>query len=168
MVRIAVFLLRPVANGFETEVRFRRRSQVRFRRLVVLLVVPLGLVGAVIAVWARGLENNIFFQVGLLTTMGLAAKNAILIVEFAELAHRQGKDPLSAAIEAARLRFRPILMTTLAALFAARDRDDWTTHFAGTEACVTPVLSLAEAPDHPHNRDRATFRNGLPGPAPIR
>lgn len=54
----------------------------------------------------------------------------------------------------------------LAALFAARDRDDWATHFAGTEACVTPVLSLAEAPDHPHNRDRATFRNGLPAPAP--
>ncbi|EXS68930.1 efflux RND transporter permease subunit [Sphingobium sp. Ant17] len=82
--------------------------------IAVLLVVPLGLVGAVIAVWARGLENNIFFQVGLLTTMGLAAKNAILIVEFAELAHRQGKDPLSAALEAAKLRFRPILMTSLA------------------------------------------------------
>lgn len=82
--------------------------------LAVLLVIPLGLVGAVLAVWARGLENNIFFQVGLLTTMGLAAKNAILIVEFAELAWRQGKDPLAAALEAARLRFRPILMTSLA------------------------------------------------------
>lgn len=82
--------------------------------LAVLLVIPLGLVGAVIAVWARGLENNIFFQVGLLTTMGLAAKNAILIVEFAEMAHRQGKDALSSALEAARLRFRPILMTSLA------------------------------------------------------
>ena len=83
-------------------------------RIAVLLVVPLGLVGAVIAVWARGLENNIFFQVGLFTTLALAAKQPILIVEFAELAHRQGKDPLSAAIEAARLRFRPILMTSLA------------------------------------------------------
>ncbi|WP_188062573.1 efflux RND transporter permease subunit [Sphingobium sp. KCTC 72723] len=82
--------------------------------LAVLLVIPLGLVGAVIAVWARGLENNIFFQVGLLTTMGLAAKNAILIVEFAELAHKQGKDAFAAALEAARLRFRPILMTSLA------------------------------------------------------
>ena len=80
----------------------------------VLLVIPLGLIGAVVAVWARGLENNIYFQVGLLTTMGLAAKNAILIVEFAELAHRQGKDALSSALEAARLRFRPILMTSLA------------------------------------------------------
>ena len=82
--------------------------------LAVLLVIPLGLIGAVIAVWARGLENNIFFQVGLLTTMGLAAKNAILIVEFAEAAHREGKDAFSSALEAARLRFRPILMTSLA------------------------------------------------------
>ncbi|HUD94079.1 efflux RND transporter permease subunit [Sphingobium sp.] len=82
--------------------------------LAVLLVIPLGLIGAVIAVWARGLENNIFFQVGLLTTMGLAAKNAILIVEFAELAHREGKDAFASALEAARLRFRPILMTSLA------------------------------------------------------
>ena len=82
--------------------------------LAVLLVIPLGLIGAVLAVTFRGLENNIFFQVGLLTTMGLAAKNAILIVEFAELAHRNGKDALSAALEASRLRFRPILMTSLA------------------------------------------------------
>ncbi|WP_281061350.1 efflux RND transporter permease subunit [Sphingobium sp. Sx8-8] len=82
--------------------------------LAVLLVIPLGLVGAVLAVTLRGLENNIYFQVGLLTTMGLAAKNAILIVEFAELAWLQGKDAYAAAIEAARLRFRPILMTSLA------------------------------------------------------
>ncbi|PZU14023.1 MAG: hydrophobe/amphiphile efflux-1 family RND transporter [Sphingobium sp.] len=82
--------------------------------LAVLLVIPLGLIGAVIAVWARGLENNIFFQVGLLTTMGLAAKNAILIVEFAELAHHEGKNAWEAALSAARLRFRPILMTSLA------------------------------------------------------
>ncbi|WP_375284648.1 efflux RND transporter permease subunit [Sphingobium yanoikuyae] len=82
--------------------------------LSVLLVIPLGLIGAVLAVTLRGLENNIFFQVGLLTTMGLAAKNAILIVEFAELAHRNGRNALEAALEAARLRFRPILMTSLA------------------------------------------------------
>jgi len=80
----------------------------------VLLVIPLGLIGAVLAVTLRGLENNIYFQVGLLTTMGLAAKNAILIVEFAELAHRAGKDALSAALDAARVRLRPILMTSLA------------------------------------------------------
>ena len=82
--------------------------------LAILFVIPLGLIGAVVAVWARGLENNVFFQVGLLTTMGLAAKNAILIVEFAEFAYRDGKDAMSAAIEAARLRFRPIIMTSLA------------------------------------------------------
>jgi multidrug efflux pump len=76
--------------------------------------VPLGVVGAVVAVSLRGLANDVFFQVGLLTTMGLSAKNAILIVEFAEMAARQGKNPLEAAVEAARLRLRPILMTSLA------------------------------------------------------
>ena len=68
--------------------------------IAVLLVVPLGIVGAVLAVTVRGLSNDVFFQVGLLTTMGLAAKNAILIVEFAEFAVRGGKSPIEAAIEA--------------------------------------------------------------------
>jgi len=80
----------------------------------VLLVIPLGLIGAVLLVTLRGLENNIYFQVGLLTTMGLAAKNAILIVEFAEEQHRQGKDARESAIAAAKLRLRPILMTSIA------------------------------------------------------
>ncbi len=80
----------------------------------VLLVIPVGVFGAVLAVTLRGLDNNVFFQVGLLTTMGLAAKNAILIVEFADQARRSGKNLLDAAIEASRLRFRPILMTSLA------------------------------------------------------
>jgi multidrug efflux pump len=62
----------------------------------------------------RGLSNDVFFQVGLLTTMGLAAKNAILIVEFAEAAVKQGKTAIEAALEAARLRLRPILMTSIA------------------------------------------------------
>ena len=82
--------------------------------VAVLLVVPLGVIGAVLAVTVRGLANDVFFQVGLLTTMGLAAKNAILIVEFAEGAMRAGKSPVDAAIEAGRLRLRPILMTSLA------------------------------------------------------
>ena len=82
--------------------------------LAVLLVVPLGVIGAVLAVAARGLENDIYFQVGLLTTIGLAAKNAILIVEFAELARREGRDMLHAALEAARVRLRPIMMTSIA------------------------------------------------------
>ncbi len=85
--------------------------------LAVLLVVPLGLVGAVLAVTLRGLINDVYLQIGLLTTMGLAAKNAILIVEFAEQAERRGRPVVEAAIEAARIRLRPILMTSLAFVF---------------------------------------------------
>ncbi len=85
--------------------------------LAVLLVVPLGLVGAVLAVTLRGLINDVYLQIGLLTTMGLAAKNAILIVEFAEQAERRGTPAVEAAIEAARIRLRPILMTSLAFVF---------------------------------------------------
>ena len=85
--------------------------------LSVLLVIPLGLVGAALAVTLRGLTNDVYFQVGLLTTMGLSAKNAILIVEFAEQAERGGKSPFDAAMEAARLRLRPIIMTSLAFIF---------------------------------------------------
>jgi len=83
----------------------------------VMLVMPLGLLGAALAVAGRGLTNDVYFQVGLLTTMGLSAKNAILIVEFAEGAEKRGKSPYDAAIEAARLRLRPILMTSLAFIF---------------------------------------------------
>jgi multidrug efflux pump len=83
----------------------------------VMLVIPVGLVGAALAVWLRGLENDVFFQVGLLTTMGLSAKNAILIIEFAEQAEKAGKSAVEAALEAARLRLRPILMTSLAFIF---------------------------------------------------
>ena len=83
----------------------------------VIMVVPLGLLGAALAVWVRGLENDVYFQVGLLTTMGLAAKNAILIVEFAEQAERQGQSPRAAALLAGRLRLRPIVMTSLAFIF---------------------------------------------------
>ncbi|BAN22269.1 efflux RND transporter permease subunit [Caballeronia insecticola] len=81
----------------------------------VIMVVPLGVIGALLAVSLRGLENDVFFQVGLLTTVGLSAKNAILIVEFArELQLSQNMGPVEAALEAARLRLRPILMTSLA------------------------------------------------------
>jgi multidrug efflux pump len=80
----------------------------------VLLVLPLGLIGAVAAVTLRGLDNNVYFQVGLLTTMGLAAKNAILIVEFAHMARLSGSSITDAAMQGARLRLRPILMTSLA------------------------------------------------------
>jgi multidrug efflux pump len=81
----------------------------------VIMVVPLGVIGALLAATLRGLENDVFFQVGLLTTVGLSAKNAILIVEFArELQQSEGMGPVEAALEAARLRLRPILMTSLA------------------------------------------------------
>jgi multidrug efflux pump len=82
--------------------------------VAVMLVVPLGIIGAVSAATLRGLYNDIYFQVGLLATMGLAAKNAILIVEFAEAELRQGINAFDAALHAARLRLRPILMTSFA------------------------------------------------------
>ncbi len=80
----------------------------------VILVVPLGIIGALVATLGRGMNNDVFFQVGLLTTIGLAAKNAILIVEFAMHLVKEGKPLLEATVEAARLRLRPILMTSLA------------------------------------------------------
>ena len=80
----------------------------------VIMVVPLGIVGALLAATMRGLSNDVYFQVGLLTTMGLSAKNAILIVEFARELQAQGKTAVESALEAARLRLRPILMTSLA------------------------------------------------------
>lgn len=82
--------------------------------LSVMLVVPLGLLGAVAAVWLRGLPNDVFFKVGLITVIGLSAKNAILIVAFARQLHKQGMGLREAAMTAARLRLRPILMTSLA------------------------------------------------------
>ncbi len=85
--------------------------------VAVLLIVPLGLIGAVLAVTLRGLVNDIFLQIGLLTTMGLAAKNAILMIEFAEQGEKRGMRIIDAAIEAARLRIRPILMTSMAFIF---------------------------------------------------
>ncbi|MFK4234738.1 multidrug efflux RND transporter permease subunit [Pseudomonas guariconensis] len=80
----------------------------------VLLVVPLGVLGAVLAVTLRGMPNDVFFKVGLITLIGLSAKNAILIIEFAKSLVDQGQDPVSAAVQAARLRLRPIVMTSLA------------------------------------------------------
>ena len=85
--------------------------------VAVLLVIPLGLVGAVFAVTLRGLENDIYLQIGLLTTMGLAAKNAILMIEFAEQEERKGARIIDAALTAARIRLRPILMTSCSFIF---------------------------------------------------
>jgi The (Largely Gram-negative Bacterial) Hydrophobe/Amphiphile Efflux-1 (HAE1) Family len=80
----------------------------------VILAVPFAVFGAYLAVWLRGLYDDLYLQIGLVTLVGLAAKNAILIVEFASHMHREGKSLRDAAVEAARLRFRPIVMTSLA------------------------------------------------------
>jgi multidrug efflux pump len=85
-----------------------------FIPVAVILVVPLGVLGALAAAFAFGLSNDVYFQVGLLTTIGLSAKNAILIVEFARNLHAEGKSLVDAALEAAHLRLRPILMTSMA------------------------------------------------------
>jgi multidrug efflux pump len=80
----------------------------------VMLAVPIGVLGALLATYTRGLENDVYFQVGLLTTIGLSAKNAILIVEFAKRRYDKGRDLVDSSIKAARQRLRPILMTSLA------------------------------------------------------
>jgi multidrug efflux pump len=82
--------------------------------IAVLTAVPFAVLGALVAIWWRGLDNDVYFQIGLVTLIGLAAKNAILIVEFAAQRHQQGLSVRDAAMEAARLRFRPIVMTSLA------------------------------------------------------
>ena len=82
--------------------------------LAVVMAVPFAMFGALAAIWLRGLTNDVYFQIGLVTLVGLAAKNAILIVEFAVLKRQEGVGGLEAAVEAARLRFRPIVMTSLA------------------------------------------------------
>ena len=80
----------------------------------VLLSLPVAALGAYLGVWVCGLENDIYFQIGLVMLMGLAAKNAILIVEFAKEQVEKGEDVVQAAIHASRMRFRPIMMTSLA------------------------------------------------------
>src|SRR3546814_13395373 len=82
--------------------------------LSVMMAVPLGMLGAVAMIAAKGMSNDVYFQVGMVTVIGLAAKNAILIVEFAKDKYAAGEDIYEATIEAARLRFRPILMTSFA------------------------------------------------------
>lgn len=82
--------------------------------LAVILVVPLGILGALLGASMRGMPNDVYFKVGLIAIIGLSAKNAILIIEFAKDLQAQGRDLVEATLEAAHLRFRPILMTSLA------------------------------------------------------
>ena len=85
--------------------------------LSVLMVVPLGVVGTLFFTWARGLSDDIYFKVGLIAIIGLAAKNAILIIEFAREEQLHGKGAIAAVVEACRLRLRPVLMTSIAFIF---------------------------------------------------
>jgi multidrug efflux pump len=87
--------------------------------VAVITAVPFGIFGALVSVWLRGMENDVYFQIGLVTLIGLSAKNAILIVEFAELKYHEGLSAFDAALEAARLRLRPILMTSLSFILGA-------------------------------------------------
>jgi HAE1 family hydrophobic/amphiphilic exporter-1 len=80
----------------------------------ILLVLPLGVIGGIIASSSRGLHNDVYFQIGLLTTLGLTTKNAILIVQFAKAGLERGMSLIDATLEGAKLRFRPIVMTSLA------------------------------------------------------
>jgi multidrug efflux pump len=82
--------------------------------VAVLLVVPLGVLGSLAGVWLRGMPNDVYFKVGLITIIGLSAKNAILIIEFAKELQTEGKSLLAATLEACHLRFRPIIMTSFA------------------------------------------------------
>jgi len=82
--------------------------------LSVLLALPFGIFGALVSVWAAGMTSDVYFQIGLVTLLGLASKNAILIVEYALMKKQEGWTTGAAALEAARLRFRPIIMTSLA------------------------------------------------------
>jgi len=122
--------------------------------LVVLLSVPLALFGAVAALWLRGMQLDVYSQIGLVMLIGLAAKNAILIVEFAKRRRERGASIVAAAMEAGRLRLRPILMTafafilgvaplTLAAGAGAASRQAiGTTVFGGMLAATTLGLAL--------------------------
>ena len=85
----------------------------------VITAVPFGIFGALVSVWLRGMENDVYFQIGLVTLIGLSAKNAILIVEFAELKYQEGMSAFDASLEAAKLRLRPILMTSLSFILGA-------------------------------------------------
>ena len=82
--------------------------------VAVILVVPIGILGALAAVYTRGLSNDVYLKVGLIVIIGLAAKNAILIIQFARELQDKGHDLIDATMEACRLRFRPILMTSIA------------------------------------------------------
>ena len=132
--------------------------------VAVLLVIPLGLVGAIFAVTLRGLENDVYLQIGLLTTMGLAAKNAILMIEFAERGEKKGMRIIDAALEAARIRLRPILMTSFAFIFGVLPLALSTGAGANSRIAIgTSVIGGMLTATHPrHLLHPALLRSGSP------
>lgn len=108
----------------------------------VMLIVPVGALGSVLAVHALGMPNDVYFKVGLITIIGLAAKNAILIVEFAKALREKGMPLVEAAMEVARLRFRPIVMTSMAL------------HSRRRSACHRDRSWRGQPARHRHRRDR--------------
>jgi hydrophobic/amphiphilic exporter-1 (mainly G- bacteria), HAE1 family len=114
---------------------------------IILLAVPMAILGALLLVTARGLVNDVYVQIGLVMLIGLSAKNSILIVEFAEQLREQGKSVIDAAIEAAELRLRPILMTSIAfilgvmPLYFATGAGAYGRHSVGTAIIGGMVLS---------------------------
>ena len=118
--------------------------------LAVITAVPFAVFGAILAIWLRGIENDIYFQVGLVTLIGLAAKNAILIVEFAAERHG-GASAVEAAMEAARLRFRPIVMTSLAFILGV------------VPLAICDRRRLGQPPLDRHRRDRRHAGRDLHG-----
>jgi len=127
-----------------------------FDPVIILLSVPLAVLGALLGQYLRGLENDVFCQIGLVMLVGLASKNAILIVEFANHLRDQGQEPLEAVVNAAKIRFRPILMTSLAFVFGilplvfASGAGANSRHSLGTAVCggmmVSTILSLYFVP----------------------
>src|SRR5258708_9784899 len=118
--------------------------------LAVVLAVPFAVCGALAFVALRGLENDIYFQIGLVVLIVLAAKNAILIVEFAQQAFLQGKSPVEAALHAARLRFRPIIMTSLAFVLAVIPLMESTgAGAAAAPSMATPLAACTPPPPFP-------------------
>ena len=122
--------------------------------VAVILVVPLGVLGALAAAFIFGMSNDVYFQVGLLTTIGLSAKNAILIVEFARNLHAEGKSLVDAAIEAAHLRLRPILMTSMAFVLGV------------LPLAVATGARLREPERHRHRRHRRHAERDVPRDVP--
>ena len=130
----------------------------------IMLVLPLGVIGAALATWSRGMYNDVYFQIGFLTTLGLTTKNAILIVQFAKERMAQGAGLIEATLEAAKLRFRPIIMTSLAFFFGVLPLAVATGAGAGAMKAIGTAVAggMLTATIHCHFLHSALFCHRLP------